>query len=67
MAKKFLEDMKNVPSFSALVSVFVWGLGNWVTAFWNGLEITSSRIVELLPAGTKDGRASWSTNRGTHK
>jgi hypothetical protein len=76
VAMKFLEDMKNVPSFSEIldppVSEFVWGLGNWVTGFleWafeskryfgsKGPEVKSTKIVELLPTGTKNSCDSWS-------
>jgi len=76
-AKKFLEDMKDVPSFSKaldpLVSEYVWGMGNWVKGFleWafesgryfgsKGLEIKSTRIVELPPRGVAGaGHDSWS-------
>ena len=75
-AKKFLEDMKDIPSFSEtldhLVSEYVWGMGNWVKGFleWafesgryfgsKGLEIKSSRIVELSPRGMGDASGdSW--------
>jgi hypothetical protein len=65
IARKFIEDMKDVPSFSEsldqLVSEYVFGLSNWVTALleWSfeseryfgtcGPKIKSTRIVELLP------------------
>lgn len=65
IAQKFLEDMKDVPSFSEtldpLVAEYVWGLGNWVTGFleWafeskryfgsKGPEVKKTRVVELLP------------------
>ena len=36
-AKKFLEDMKDIPSFSVtldhLGSEYVWGMDNWVKGF----------------------------------
>jgi len=66
-AKKFLEDMKDIASFSEafdpLVSEYVWGMGQRVKgylewAFESGryfgsksLEIKSTRIVELSPKG----------------
>jgi hypothetical protein len=78
VAKKFLEDMKDIPSFSEaldpLISEYVWGMGNWIKGFmeWafesksyfgsKGLEIKSTRIIELLPRGMGGtSRDSWST------
>ena len=66
-AKNFLEDMKDIPSFSEaldyLVSEYVQGMGDWVKGYleWSfesgryfgskGLEIKSTRIIELSPRG----------------
>lgn len=67
LATKFLTKMNNLPSgpwsveIDAKLKVYVWGIGNWLTANieWgfeseryfgsHGLEIREHRLVTLLP------------------